>query len=248
MNICLFCDIITAFQKGMYRMDEMIEKKLMNKESLDYIINYLKDTTYMFLSDCRYLLTLASIEDRDIEHNLEIIEEVEHFKEDLFLGCLGSYNEFLREKNLITSNAKSNIGTHRTRIDSASHDMKATGILAAGATLLFPKLSLIALALSIPRLGIDSFEIKLRKELIDLLEEFRDSYDSSQRELFQFVDAMRTDYHHSKKEFKELRQKAKAGEEIIDDLIKMLQPERIGLALPEEASNMNDESRKVYTK
>lgn len=224
------------------------EIRIVDKEVLEDIINTVKTSTDYFLAEQRLKLIIDSMEKRSIEDNLQLIKETEKIKEEIFLGCLDCYNAFLKDKNLISSFSSKEISQHKMTIEIINHDMKKTGIITVGVTLLLPKLAPIALVISLPLLGLDSLGKKISKEIVDLLEKVKEYYESSQKEFFELIDNMRTDYHQSKKEFKELKQKAKAGEEIIDDLLKMLQPERIGLALPEEASNMNDESRKVYTK
>ena len=65
-----------------------------------------------------------------------------------------------------------------------------------------------------------------------------------QNRLFELMDTLRTDYHQSNKELKELQERAKKGENVMPILLEMISPERV--ALPKISQEEIEEERRLY--
>lgn len=182
-----------------------------------------------------YLLEFENIDDTfqlDIIKRmtmLKLLEEVEEIKHDLFIETLETYNRLIGEINLFKSRYKQENNESKKMIEIVNSSMKRTTIISIGVSVLAPSLIPLVLVIDIPKLVLDSIVKKYHRDNIDINLLTRDLYDTVQRPLYDLVCNLRSDYHKSKVEFKELEEKAIDGENIIEDLMILSNPERVGL-------------------
>ena len=163
------------------------------------------------------------------EFMADLVDQAKEYKGDIFKGVLESYNEFLTHKHAFDAEAKDKNARAEQKIASATSDMKNTGIMVLFLSLLFPQAFPIITLINGPRILLDARE---RKQQIANLEQIRMTAEQIKRvqdPLYWFTDSLRTDYHKSNKELEELRERALNGENVIQNLMELMSPERIGL-------------------
>ncbi len=222
--------------------------KIVDKKTLDKIITTLKESVSVILSDYYYYMLFKSIEERTIEDNLALIQEVEKIKEDVFLGVLGSFNDFVKDRNLIKSRISKEISIEKTKIEGIEYDRKKIDIITLGVTFLLPTFAPIILVIGASRLGLDKLQQNSSKKIMDIYRLIEEEYDSSHKDFYQLEETLRTDYHESKKRLKELKEKALIGQDIIDELIKIMNPESLGIPLQEFQTTEVEEKPKQFIK
>ena len=178
-----------------------------------------------------------SYEDYQIERTtvlMKLLSEVEELKRLIFVSELNAYNNFLRSFNEFKHYAKMQNNNFIESIEKVTGDMISAGIVTIALTVIFPYTTPIVLFFNIPRIGMDAFTRKINKMRINDNIELEKKLKNLQEPLYEFTDTLRTDYHRSKKEIKELRERLKEGEDITEELIKIASPKRIGLDIVEE--------------
>ena len=209
------------------------EVKIVDKEVLEKIVATLKESASMFLVDLYHLILMSSLEERTPEHNIMLLEEAEAIKKEVFEGVLESYNDFIKDKNLIDYYLSKQHKEQKIMIESMNYDMVKTGMIALGVTIILPALRPITFIVTVPKIGLDAYQKALAEEIVKIIEIIKEDYDSIQNDFYPFVDSLRSDYYRSKNEIKKLKKQAKEGKEIIDELIKIVNPETLNLPLAE---------------
>ena len=160
---------------------------------------------------------------------LQLIEDVEEIKLSIFQTVLYSYNKFVGEKNLFELDALNAQKESEEMIDFTSRDIKRATITSIGISLIFPSFIPAVFIINFPRLWADfqanEFHIGRMQAYADAQEKFKEL----QLPFFDLMDTIRTDYHKSKKELKELRRYAIEGENIIPYLFSQIGPERLSI-------------------
>ena len=95
------------------------------------------------------------------------------------------------------------------------------------------KLAIYIAIFNIVSKTIDSGISKILKKLIERINEKILQWQDFQNRFYVYCDNMRTDYHKSKKELDSLKERAKNGENIMDELLQIAHPASIGLELVE---------------
>ena len=172
---------------------------------------------------------------------LDLIDEVKSIKHNLFKNTLDSYNDMIIEMNRFKARFQDEQRESELMKEYINGSMKRTIIISAGVSILLPGLIPLVLIYDIPKLGFDSVIKKYHNNRIENNKMTNEIFETIQDPFFEFMDTLRTDYHHSNKVFKELEERACNGEDIINDLKELMNPERVGLEL-------ENEEEKVYLK
>ena len=214
-----------------------LEKKVNHEEAIQIIKLYVASVLSEYCESLENY-ELPKIEDynNDVEYQeqykkemLEIINEVESTKKSLFISVLNSYNQFLTKKNEIERLIKNQNDISIQIIDNATSDLKRTGIMAIALTVLFPGLAPFIIVINIPRIGMD-YSLKKNHNIRIMRNSYLEQeFKRIQIPFFDFTDILREDYHKSMKEIQLAKQKLLNGEEVIADLLKMMNPERVHL-------------------
>jgi hypothetical protein len=174
----------------------------------------------------------SSIEEYETEYNLaifDLIDEIEEIKHEMFTGVLESYNDFIIEKNTFDATASKENSESIELIDLTTYDMKKAGIITVGATILLPIIAPIVIVFNLPRIGMDVLSKKYHEKRLEYNSYIQGKFKEIQDPFYELTYSLRSDYHKSKQELKELKERALQGEDIADDLIPMLNPERVNL-------------------
>ncbi len=222
--------------------------QIADKETLEDMINTLKYTLSIVMTDAYCLLIMASMEERSIEYNLQLINEIESLKKEVFELVLCSFNNFIKDKNLISARASKEISIRKDIIEQMEQNIKKTNIISVGSLLLLPMLSLFIIPLGALKIELDKFRKNESEEIMEITESIKNDYETAHIAFYQLTDSLRTDYLQSKRKLEELRQKALEGQEIIDDLIQLVNPESINLPLFDILTPEVEESTKQYIK
>ena len=162
-------------------------------------------------------------------NELELIDEIKEVKHTIFSGLLDTYNTLVRESNLFRAKVASEKRESEEMIDLASFDMKKAGIITVGGSLLLPIIAPLLIIFNGSRIGLDILTKKYHSERIEFNEMLLKEIKEVQDPFYELIDTLRTDYHRSNEELKELEEKAINGEDISSALIEFINPERIGL-------------------
>lgn len=224
---------------------ETVEEPEQLIEALKNEISIILSTTYNELDNM--IFDVIEEEEFNVVNrmmNLQLIDEVQVIKHNIFLDILNTYNEIIREKNHFESKLKKENKESEYMKEELESSMKRTLIFSAGASLLLPKLIPLVLIIGIPRLGADKLVKDYHSRRIEKNNYKEDIFKRTQEPLYEFTDTLRTDYHKTKKELKELEERAINGDYIIDELKEIVNPERVGL----EFIDLEEEKEKVLTK
>ncbi len=224
-------------------------------------VNVLKMQASATLSSYYELLKEASLpkrEDYNSEEEyqvvlrmqeLELIAEIKDIKHAVFDSILHSYNDFITEKNMFEAQAKRENKESIEIIPEASKDMKITLAITIGGSVLLPIAAPILLVLNVPRIGVDVLTSKYHKTRLMHNLFMEEQFKRIQDPFYELVDTLRSDYHLSNKELKELEEKAINGENISNELLKYLDPRRVNLEkLTVEGNLLIPEPSMEYTK
>lgn len=216
--------------EGMAFMEEQSSIFIIKKEGLDTILNDLIQTTGIIISDFYYNL-LFDIGEKTPEENLELIELTREMKESIFLGLLDFYNDFLKDKTEIENKLKEeNVVIESLNELLTDINNKLIAIVTISA-IVIPKIAPVITLVSVLKIAQNYLQIvELRKEMEDN-NQIMTNYQKFYQTIYKYIDNLRTDYHRSKKELDALEVRAKNGEDIMDDLLKIVNPESIGFEL-----------------
>ena len=223
---------------------ELVEEPEQLIETLKNEISIILSTTYNELDN----MLFDEIEEDNLNvvnrmMNLQLIDEVKEIKHNIFLDVLNTYNELITEKNQFETILKSENKESEYIKEECESSMKRTLIFSAGASLLLPSFIPLVLIIGIPRIGVDKLMKDYHDYRINKNNEREDCLKRTQEPLYEFTDRLRTDYHKTNKELKELEERAINGDYIIDELKEIVNPKRVGLEFIEL-----EEKEKVYTK
>ena len=188
--------------------------------------------------DCLLELDLPKLEDFQTKEEyeeackkmmIELVEDVTDIKEEVFKNVLNTYNDFLTGKVEFEQASNKEKQALQSSIVRMNVDMKTTGIVTLTLTLLFPGAMPILLMINIPRIGMDLLIRNKNQAKINRIEFLKKEMKKIQDPFYELTDALRSDYHKSKKELEEIKQKAIEGNNVVQDLLPIIDPERISL-------------------
>jgi len=162
-------------------------------------------------------------------NELELLDEIKEIKHAIFSGLLDTYNDLVMDSNMFRSKVSSDRRESEEMIDLASYDMKKAGIITIGGSLLLPIIAPLLIIFNGPRIGLDCLTKKYHSERLEYNEKLLKEIKEIQDPFYEFINTLRTDYHRSNEELKELEKRALNGEDISNLLIEYINPERIGL-------------------
>ena len=165
--------------------------------------------------------------------NLKLIDEVKVIKHNLFSDILKTYNELIIEKNSFDSKIKLENKESEQIKEELNSSMKRTLIFSAGTSILLPGFIPLVLIIGIPRLGADKLMKDYHTRRIEENNHKEYLFKRVQEPLYELTDTLRTDYHKSMKELKELETRAINGDYIMDELKEIVNPKRVGLEFME---------------
>ena len=198
-------------------------------EATENIIQQLKTFIENTLSDYYYHILFTDINELSIEERLLLIKTIKELKESIFVETLDIYNGFLKNKVEKEALIKRDNQERKIKIEQVKRDMKSTGFITVSISILAPAVAPFLVIANVPRIGLDYLLKNLNTQLIELHEEMMKEYDKLHQEFFQLTDTLRTDYHRSKKEIEKLKRRTQEGEDITEELLKLVNPETIGL-------------------
>ena len=224
----------------------MDENKIMIVETGEELLAILQASVASYMSEMQdHILTTelpkredfateAEYQEMKREYMQFLVYKTELVKRDIFQDILNSYNDFLTEKNSVEIVMKKQAQQEREFKVQSSYAIKRIGIESVAISLLLPYCIPIVLIINVPRIGLNlglrkAFEYRT-KHNNELSEKLKDI----QIPLFDFTCDLRSDYHKSKKELKELEAKAEAGESVVAELYEILDPSRVNLQRIEE--------------
>ncbi len=177
---------------------------------------------------------------------LELIDQVKEIKHLVFSNILNMYNEFIIEKNGFDFTSKKQNEESIQIINYTNSDIKRAGIITIGVTILLPIIAPIVIVFNIPRIGIDLIENKYHSKRLYNNIMIDEELKKVQDPFYELVDTLRSDYHKSNKELKQLEDKALHGVDISTELIEFLDPERVNLERIEIPEELFMEKNKEY--
>ena len=178
------------------------------------------------------------------------INAVQKLKRSTFKDVLETYNSFLTEKqewNLIINKTYPN---GQEMIKTLYRRNKTMGVLMLISTLLSPSLLPIILAFYVSYLlGGKYLAGKLNDNCQNLLAA-KEEINRFQRVFYDVVFDLRNDYHRSNEELDQLRERALKGENIMQELIEIINPERISLppVQKEPVALLEEDKPKTFAK
>ena len=164
---------------------------------------------------------------------LKLIDEIKTIKHLVYSDVLDAYNELVVSKNILEPVFKTENEESEYFKEELNSSMKRTIIISAALSAIIPKVIPLVLIIGVPRLGADKLMKNYHTKRLNYNKDVEEKLIRAQNPLFELMDALRTDYHKSNQEFKELEDRAIMGEKVIEDLMNLINPERIGLELVE---------------
>lgn len=187
------------------------------------------------------------------EYNREVkefmsdaIDVIEDAKKEIFVNVLDSYNDFLVMKNTIESPIKDQNKQAEETAFNAGRSIRNTAIGTAVLTLLLPSLFPIVIVVGVGRIGFKILEVKMCANTVARNMEMEEVLKNLQIPFFDFTCELRTDYHQSNKELKEMRERLENGENIMPDLMELIKPERLSLERVESLPFEEDEQKQYF--
>jgi len=160
---------------------------------------------------------------------IDLVDEVQKLKKQVFVSVLDSYNDLLSAKYEIENNVRESNQSCIDLINQSRRDIKNAGIVTLLLTIVFPQSLPFLLILNIPRVGLDVLATKASIRRINLNQLALENIKGIQYPMYDLTCDLRSDYHESNRRLKELRDKAVNGENIIGDLLELVNPERVHL-------------------
>lgn len=160
---------------------------------------------------------------------IEIVDKTKELKHEIFKEILDNYNTLLGE--IIKFKNISEIENKNLELMDEYLDQRAkrTLIISLGISLLFPSIIPIVILVDIPQIGSNRLLKKHCKTKLENNKTIKNTMEQVRSPLYELTDTLRTDYHRSNEELKELEHKAIIGEDISENIKEILNPERIGL-------------------
>ena len=175
---------------------------------------------------------------------IDMIDKTKELKHEIFKQILNNYNNLLDEiikfKNLSATENK-NLELMDSYLDQR---VKRTLILSLGISLFFPSIIPIIIMVDIPEIGSNRLLKKVYRARLENNKKIKNTMEQVQEPLYEFSDILRTDYHKSNEELKELEHKAIIGEDISENIKELLNPERIGLKRIENDNQLDNQTTK----
>ncbi len=219
----------------------MEDYKIIEVNDPNQMVDILKLQASTILSDVTEQLKadiLPNREDFETEEEYEIIkrmtmmqlvDDISAVKKEVFCGILDTYNNFITEMNTFMSESKKQNKESLVMREYASYDMKKAGIITLGVSVIFPIAAPFLIVINLPRIGMDALLKKYHNMRLERNEALYEVFKSIQDPFYEFTNTLRSDYHASNKELKELKDKAIEGEDVLPQLIQIIEPERVGL-------------------
>ena len=165
---------------------------------------------------------------------LESVDFVETNKKAAFVLTLDQYNEFLRFLNQYNEDKNKNNQRHTEEIEKCYKRNRRTLFATIAATLIYPAGFPAYLIIGATQNGWNSLEAERHRRAIIAEEGIYTVVKDFQNRMFDLTDIMRTDYHQSKKEIEDLKERAKKGENVMPILLQMISPEKLSLPRVEQ--------------
>lgn len=184
-----------------------------------------------------------------IEYMLNAIKKAEKTKKELFIKNLERYNNFLTKKQEVEEQIRSSRETHEKEIDRNSKKKGKIILAEIITTLLLPAYFPIIAGVGLAQYLSTNVAIKYHLEGIQNEEDAKEVLKKMQDELSDLSFLLRDDYHRSKEEFGKLRQRALLGENVLQDVLNLMDPERLSLPKVEariEETNDKDNPKIIH--
>ena len=165
---------------------------------------------------------------------IKLIDEIKAIKHLVYSDVLDAYNELVVSKNTLEPIFKLENEESEYLKEELGSSMKRTIIISAALSALIPKVIPLVLIVGAPRLAADKLMKNYHTKRLNYNKDVEEKFIRAQNPLFELMDTLRTDYHKSNQEFKELEDRAIMGEKVIEDLMNLINPERVGLELIEK--------------
>ena len=179
----------------------------------------------------------------------DLVDAITSIKGDMFKDILNSYNDFLSEKIAVETQFKEEDERAKMVIRETRIHIKRIGIASLVITLILPSMLPIVLVINLPRIGLNLMAKKVMERNIEKNRLVLETMEQIQLPFYDFVCTLRDDYHKSNQELKELREKASQGENVIEPLLQMVNPERLALKTYDlKALGYTEEEEKIITK
>ena len=220
------------------------DKPIMNSEVKDgeELVETLKSSVTLAMTDWeqRFIgITFPTREDFETEEEYketivymmtELVDSVRELKGDLFRQMNDNYNEFLAVQMKTNQDAKEDIKKAYIVMEKTRKDAKSSGIITIALTLLFPGYLPIIVLVQAPRFAYYLTMNLYSKHKVRNDEEIMENLRTIQIPYFDFICDMRSDYHKSNQELDELMKRAQQGEDVTNELLEMIKPERLSLS------------------
>ncbi len=180
------------------------------------------------------------------EYMLNAVKFAEQTKKEVFVQDLEKYNSFLSRKFETDQKLKELKQQHISEIEKRTRKKRYIIISEIITTLFFPEFFPIIIGVGLGQIIANNTYIKFQIEDLKNEEQTEEMIRNIQIELADLSFKLREDYHKSKQEFGLLRQRALQGENILEDALYMISPERLSLPRVdvEIEENTNDKGEK----
>ena len=213
-------------------MKEKSESELVDLD-LDQLLQNVMKEEAAIMSGIYYTIQDSS-EETSVEEYLRLIELVKIAKQDIFFKILNAYNTFLDIKfDTITELEAQNSEYKDYSQKFLNENTSKIYLLIMLSAIISIKLSIYIAILNLALKTVYSYANKILEELMELINKKISYWQDFQNSFYAYCDNMRADYHKSKKELESLKERAKNGENIMDELLQIAHPSSIRLELVE---------------
>lgn len=211
----------------------MKEKPEFELIDLDQLLQDLMKEEAAGMSEVYYTIQDYS-EETSVEEYLKLIELVRIEKQDIFSQTLNAYNNFLNTKfDTITELKKQNNKYSDYSQEFLNENTSKIYSLIMLSAIISIRLAIYIAIINMALKTLDTYATKIFKKLMEIINEKILYWQDFQNRFYAYCDNMRTDYHKSEKELESLKERAKNGENIMDELLQIAHPSSIGLELVE---------------
>jgi hypothetical protein len=180
------------------------------------------------------------------EYMLDAVKFAEQTKKEVFVQDLEKYNSFLSRKFESDRQLEELRKQHFSEIDRNTRRKGQILLAEVITTLLLPEYFPIIIGVGLVQMISSNTSIQFHLKELKNEEQAEEMIRNIQIELADLSFKLREDYHKSKQEFGLLRQRALQGENILEDALYMISPERLSLPRVDVKieENTNDKGEK----
>ena len=204
------------------------EEAVLDLRDTETIIKNLKQNIIILLTEEHYGI-MFDYESKTPEEQLQEIEYIKMIKDSIMQDVTNYYNNFLDKKFTWGKILKEEQDKRKLVGEATDFDMKKTGIITAASSIIVPPLAPLALAIGLPIIGLDSRLKKTSEQVSEISGMILEEYEKTAQRFYDFICDIREDFHKSNTELDELKNRALTGEDITGDLLRITNPERVGL-------------------